>query len=202
MSDVKLHDTRRVIMPNNKRIKTVVVAGDVTMDWNIATTLGTRGAISYWSQGIYSSIFWQRGGAAQLADMIEAISKKPPADRQYVVRQMDMPRKEVFPSDKRYHHSYTMWTPFKYSEKAPHEKPAWRVEHFLGIDRSTEDAGLAMKVIDDDPSAELVVLDDASRQEKTRLGCTEDGSTGCPWTVMGPLGKRFFRKVDRHHNGK
>jgi hypothetical protein len=130
------------------------------MDWNIATTLGTRGAISYWSQGIYSSIFWQRGGAAQLADMIEAISKKPPADRQYVVRQMDMPRKEVFPSDKRYHHSYTMWTPFKYSEKAPHEKPAWRVEHFLGIDRSTEDAGLAMKVIDDDPSAELVVLDD------------------------------------------
>jgi hypothetical protein len=34
-----------------------------------------------------------------------------------------------------------MWTPFKYSEKPPQEKPAWRVEHFLGIDRSTEDVG-------------------------------------------------------------
>ncbi|MCX6036041.1 MAG: hypothetical protein NTV38_13890 [Chloroflexi bacterium] len=147
-------------MPNKKRTRTVVVAGDVTMDWNIATSLGTKGRTPNWSQDIESSIFWQRGGAAQLADLIEAVSKNLPADRQYIVRQMDMPRQEVLPSDKRYHHSFTMWTPFKYSEKAPQEKPAWRVEHFLGIDRSTEDAGPSMKVIEDDPSAQLVVLDD------------------------------------------
>ena len=147
-------------MPNKKLTRAVVVAGDVTMDWNIATSLGTKGANPNWSQDIESSIFWQRGGAAQLADLIEAISKNLPAGRQYVVHQMDTPRQEVIPSDKRYHHSYTMWTPFKYSEKAPQEKPAWRVEHFLGIDRSTEEAGPSMKVIEDDPSAQLVVLDD------------------------------------------
>ena len=147
-------------MPNKEHTKTVVVAGDVTMDWNIATSPGTRGANLNWSQDIDSSIFWQRGGAAQLADLIEAISTNLPAERRYVVRQMDTPRQEVSPSDKRYHHSFTMWTPFKYSEKAPQEKHAWRVEQFLGIDRSTEDAVPSMKVIEDDPSAQLVVLDD------------------------------------------
>jgi hypothetical protein len=147
-------------MPSKKPARVVVVAGDVTMDWNIATSLGTWGASPYWSQDVNSSIFWQRGGAAQLADLIEAISKGLPVDRRYVVRQMDTPRREVFPSDKRYHHSITMWAPFKYSEKAPQEKHAWRVEHFLGIDRSTGDADLSMKVIQDDASAQLVVLDD------------------------------------------
>ena len=147
-------------MPNKKLTRAVVVAGDVTMDWNIATSLGTKGAIPNWSQDINSSLFWQRGGAAQLADMIEAISKNLPTDQQYVVRQMDTPRQEVFPSDKRYHHSFTMWAPFKYSEKTPQGKPAWRVEYFLGIGRSTEDAVPSMKVIDDDPSAQLIVLDD------------------------------------------
>ena len=147
-------------MLNKEHSKAVVVAGDVTMDWNIATSLGTGETYLTPKQDINSTIFWQRGGAAQLADLIEAVSKTLPAEKQYLVRQMDMPRQEVFPSDKRYHHSYTMWAPFKYSEKEPREKKAWRVEHFLGIDRSTEAAGPSMKIIADDPSATLVVLDD------------------------------------------
>jgi hypothetical protein len=79
-------------MPNKKHTRVVVVVGDVTMDWNIATSLGTEGAIPYWSQVVNSSIFWQRGGAAQLTDLIEAISRNLPVDQQYIVRQMDMPR--------------------------------------------------------------------------------------------------------------
>ena len=62
----------------------------------------------------------------------------------------------------------------------------------------------SMKVIQDDPSAQLVVLDDggldfrnqealwpagASGQEKTCLGFTEDGATGCPGAVMEPAGQ-------------
>jgi hypothetical protein len=151
---------RKENMPNKKTARSVVVAGDVTMDWNIATSLGTKGANPNWSQDIKSSLFWQRGGAAQLADMIEAISKNLPADLQYIVRQMEMPRQEVLPSDKRYHHSFTLWTPFNYSEKEPRVKKAWRVEHFLGIDRSTEDSSSSKKINEDDPSAPLVVLDD------------------------------------------
>lgn len=147
-------------MPNKKPTKSVVVAGDVTMDWNIATSLATKGEYPNWSQDINSSLFWQRGGAAQLADMIEAISMKLPENMQYVVRQMDLPRQGVFPFDRHFHHSLTMWTPFKYSELAPKEKPVWRVEHFLGIDRCTEESVPPMKIIEDDPSAQIVVLDD------------------------------------------
>jgi hypothetical protein len=147
-------------MPNNIPSKAVVVAGDVTMDWNIATSLGTRGANPNWSQDVNSSIFWQRGGAAQLADLIAAISKTLPNDKQYAVHMMDVPHQEVFPSDKRYHHSYTMWAPFKYGQKEPREKKAWRVENFLGIDRATQAVLPSMQVIPDDPAAQLVVLDD------------------------------------------
>ncbi len=147
-------------MPTKKNNKIAVVAGDVTMDWNIATSQGSRGTNPNWSQDINSSLFWQRGGAAQLADMIEAVSANMPADKQYVVRQKEMPRQGVYPFDKHFHHSLTMWTPFKYSEKAPNDKFAWRVEHFLGIDRSTEELSPSTNTIEDDPSASLVILDD------------------------------------------
>jgi len=147
-------------MPNKEKPKSVVVAGDVTMDWNIATSSATKVDNPNWSQDINSSLFWQRGGAAQLADMIESLSRRLPADLQYVVRELDIPRQGVFPFDKRFHHSLTMWTPFTYSENSPKEKQAWRVEHFLGIDRSTEEDIPSMKIIEDDPSAQLVVLDD------------------------------------------
>jgi hypothetical protein len=147
-------------MPNKKPTKSVVVAGDVTMDWNIATYPGSKGANPNWSQDVNSAIFWGRGGAAQLADLIEAASLALPIDQQYDIHKIKLPRGEVSPSDKRYHHSFTMWTPFKYSEKAPGEKPAWRVEHFLGIDRSTQAGGQSMQDIQDDLTAQIVVLDD------------------------------------------
>jgi hypothetical protein len=147
-------------MPSKKLSKAVVVAGDVTMDWNIATSLGTGGTYLNPNQAINSSILWQRGGAAQLADLIEAVSKTLPSDRQFIVHQMDVPHQQVFPSNKHYHHSNTIWKPFNYGEKTPQEKKVWRVEHFLGIDRSTEAAGQSMKIIEDDPLAQVVVLDD------------------------------------------
>jgi hypothetical protein len=189
-------------MPNKKSIRTVVVAGDVTMDWNIATSLGAKGANPNWSLDINSSIFWQRGGAAQLADIIEAISKTLPADRQYDVRQMDTPRHEVLPSDKRYHHSFTIWMPFTYAEKATQEKPAWRVEHFLGIDRSSLAAGPSTKIIQDDPSAQLVVLDDGGlgfRNQQELWPRALDGSKKSTWILLkmaqpvaqGPLWERL-----------
>ncbi len=147
-------------MASKTASKVAVVAGDVTMDWNIATSMGTKAASPSWNPEVNSSIFWQNGGAAQLADLIEATSRNLPPNRQFIIRQMDSPRQQVFPSDKRYHHSFTMWAPFKYSEKAPKEKSAWRAENYLGLDRSSEEQGPATKILEDDPSAQLVVLDD------------------------------------------
>jgi hypothetical protein len=53
--------TGRLNMPNKKLAGVVVVAGDVTMDWNTATSLGTKKANPNWSQDIELSLFWQRG---------------------------------------------------------------------------------------------------------------------------------------------
>ncbi|MGA2502659.1 MAG: RyR domain-containing protein [Anaerolineales bacterium] len=148
-------------MPNKKPAKSVIVAGDITMNWNIATSSGSKGASSIWKQDVSSSIYWERGGAAQMADLIETASLSLPKDRQYTVHQAELPRGEVSPLDKRYHHSFTIWKPFKYSEKSPNEKPAWRVEHFLGFDRSNQAGLQSIHEIKDVLSAHLVVLADS-----------------------------------------
>jgi len=163
----------------------VIIAGDVTMDWNIATSQGTRGAIPIWSPDMSSSIFWQEGGAAQLAGLVAAVAASLPAGNSWSVRGMDSPHREVSPSDPAYHHSFSMWAPYRYSEKAPQEKTAWRVEHFLGIRRSQQDAGL--RVREDDPSAALVVLDDGGLGFRDQEGAWPQAikTTGSsPWVVL------------------
>lgn len=173
-------------MPSKKTASSVIVAGDVTVDWNIATSRPTAGSSPFWSQDIHSSIFRQRGGAAQLADLIAAIAGGLPPEHPHVVCQADLPDQQVHPSDKRYHHSYTMWAPFKYSEKAPKEKSTWRVEHFLGIDPATQ-AGAALKIAADDPSAGLVVLDDGGidfrlNPDRWPKAITTPGKK--PWVIL------------------
>jgi hypothetical protein len=148
-------------MPNKKQDKSIVVAGDVTMDWNIATPHGSKRVNPIWSQDVSSSISWQRGGSAMLGDLLNEIAKD--LDRsgtpQFSIRQIDAPRKsdKVHPDSDQYHHSYVKWSPFKYRDKT-----AWRVEEFLGLNHaarvSVQDW---QKVVDDSPEAELVVLEDA-----------------------------------------
>ncbi|MBE3065979.1 MAG: ATPase, partial [Chloroflexi bacterium] len=120
-----------------------------------------QGANPNWSQDINSSIFWQRGGSALLADLVEAIARdlQRSGAPQFSIRQTGAPRKssKMQPDTNRYNHSYAMWAPVKYGEK-----PAWRVEEFLGLDRASRDSVQDwQKVVDDTPEADLVVLDDA-----------------------------------------
>lgn len=146
-------------MAKKNGTRTIVVAGDVTMDWNIATTQTARGAASSWSPEISSSLFWQRGGAAQLADIMEAVSATLPEGEQYAVRQADVPCSGVFPFDRQYHHSLTMWAPFPYRTDALKEKKAWRVDRFLGLDRGKPDNASLVIPAAESPDR-LVVLDD------------------------------------------
>ncbi len=52
----------------------IVITGDVTMDWNLARTPRSKRDVSSWSADDTTSTSWQRGGAALLADLIEAIA--------------------------------------------------------------------------------------------------------------------------------
>ncbi|MBN1954055.1 MAG: ATPase [Anaerolineae bacterium] len=143
--------------------KTIVVTGDVTVDWQIAHRQYSKERAVQW-QGVrdWTRACWQRGGAALLADLIEAVAESLRRDSQadYTVRQMDAPRGPICPTDDRFHHSYALWMPCK--------SPAgvtWRVEAFLGLDRSPVEGPSSVakwqQVVNDTPEAALVVLDDA-----------------------------------------
>ncbi len=148
-------------MSKNK-IEHIIITGDITMDWNLARTRRSRNEVSFWSADDTSSINWQRGGAALLADLVTAIAKDLQKDgaSQFSIRQTGAPRKssKVIPDSAQFHHSYAMWSPVKYGDK-----PAWRVEEFLGLDRARSDSVQDwQKVVDDTTEADLVILDDAN----------------------------------------
>jgi hypothetical protein len=150
-------------MPAKASGKTVVVTGDVTMDWNIARRRGSRDASQQWSPQDWTRASWQRGGAALLADLVEAIAaglrREGTAD--FTVRQAGAPYEPVSPSDDRFHHSYALWSEFKSPDGV-----AWRVEEYLGLDRAaaqvSPEASQWQQVVDDPARADLVVLDDAA----------------------------------------
>lgn len=144
-----------------------VVTGDVTMDWNIAGTRSGKAGGSGWTSEGCTRAYWQRGGALRLADLVETVGKQIQSneDANWEVRQTAASKRRIRPSDEGYHHSFAMWSPSKYGLKSPldKEKPAWRVEEFLGLDRQDDRSGKAAwkKVVNDSPDAGLIVLDDA-----------------------------------------
>jgi hypothetical protein len=155
-------------MHNNSLYPVIVITGDITMDWNLARTRRSKDSQSFWSPDDTACIFWQRGGAALLADLVDAVATdlQQKGGSPISIRQIAAPRKSAKPhaEDDQYNHSYAMWSLFKYSEKAQFnkEKPAWRVEEFLGLSRASRDSIQEwQKVADDTSKADLVVLDDA-----------------------------------------
>jgi hypothetical protein len=145
----------------NNSDQTIIITGDITMDWNLARTRRSKNDMFFWSSDDSTSTTWQRGGAALLADLVEAISRDLQAagGAHFSIRQTGAPGKsgKMQPDDNRYSHSYAIWSPVKYGDK-----PAWRVDEFLGLDRCSTDCSQNwQKVSDDTPKADLVILDDA-----------------------------------------
>ncbi len=199
-------------MIKSKTDHIVIITGDVTIDWNLARTRRSRNDITFWSAEDTISTTWQRGGSALLADLVEAIAKdlRQNVSLQFSIHQNAAPRKstKVQPDNDEYHHSSAMWSLFKYGEKSPldKEKPAWRVEEFLGLDRASgEPIQKWQNVIDDTPEADLVVLDDANLgfRDHSELWPIVLNSSGKdrPWILLkmamplaqGPLWERLHR---------
>ena len=146
--------------------QTIIVAGDVTMDWHLARKGQAKKGSSFWSPDDPADISWQRGGASLLADLLEAIGADLLKEKAIPIsiRQPGVPRTsaEVIPGDPKYHHSFAIWAAKKYAEKPPLDKEkAWRVDEFLGL-RLAESLCPAMQVVDDSLAADIVVLDDAN----------------------------------------
>ncbi len=143
----------------------MVVTGDVTIDWHIATRRQRKGTQTAWNQTAWTRACWQRGGAALLADLIEVLAEdvRQGGPGEYAgtgpVLQKPAPPSPVHPGDRRFHHAYALWSPF------PHQKQAvWRVEQHLGLDRSPEAEAVAgwKHIAGDTARADIVILDDAN----------------------------------------
>ncbi|MBE3038625.1 MAG: hypothetical protein IMZ62_07425 [Chloroflexi bacterium] len=72
----------------------VIVAGDVTIDWNIARSRRVKASLLGWEASGSTRAWWQRGGAALLADLVEAVAGElhESAGINLFVRQTAQPR--------------------------------------------------------------------------------------------------------------
>jgi hypothetical protein len=147
--------------------KIVVVTGDVTIDWNLARTRRADSVGYEWNADDSTRAYWQRGGAALLADLVEVVADELRQDNHadYSLREMGAPRDQALPGDPRFHHSYSMWSLYDYDAKTGrdrNERKSWRISEFLGLDKSIARENADWKlVVGDTPDADIVVLDDA-----------------------------------------
>jgi hypothetical protein len=154
-------------MNTKKNTKTIVINGDVTIDWNIARLGRKDAAAQAWTANEITAVFCQRGGAAMLADLINAVARdlKQTRHLDFAIRQVNLPRGRLSPTDSRLHHSYAMWAPYKIDERQPDSGNVWRVQEFLGLNPLYSDSSPTDKLekVEDDPaSADIVILDDAN----------------------------------------
>lgn len=145
----------------------LIVAGDVTIDWNLAHLRNGAGSGDVWAADDLSRACRQRGGAGLTADLISAVAEqmrgRGEADAQIVsTTGTDC---EVAPVDSRFHHAYAMYGPVDSGDKvAGKPKWVWRATQFLGVDRAagSAEASAPQRGAADPEHADVVVLDDAA----------------------------------------
>lgn len=158
-------------MTSSQTDRNVVVAtGDVTMDWHLTHSQAIRDTREWqewqeWNPEHCTQMFWERGGAARLADLIEHVAA--PLGSAVEIRKVMAPRMtgEISPTDLRYHHSYALWSYFITGKKNAQgrDEGVWRVSRFLGLEKRGEaplDPAEFWPARAED-GLRLVVLDDA-----------------------------------------
>lgn len=181
--------------------KVIMVAGDVTVDWNLVRTEGRAGGQT-WSALDCTRAGCQPGGAAMLAELIATVA----GDGVTVVRP-EIDWQKVLPTDDHLHHSYALWSLCEKTLKNPKEK-VWRVKEFLGLDHCALTApGEALKSPASGAApADLVIFDDANlgfRGQSQYWSRSLEQKAPASWIILkmanpiaqGPLWEELYR----HH---
>lgn len=188
------------------RIEKIVVAGDVTIDWlqwrveeqDPEDEQGRKRP--NWELYKGTAMTPLRGGALLLADLVAAATGLPVLAPE-LGDLHNIPPNEVL-------HSNVLVANFPHTLKESQRKPdkakyVFRVKEYLGY-YGPGDGLNRLKVLDDDPDADLVILDDAGNrfrhQEKLPQAITTDGKT--PLVILkmsrplqtGPLWKLLAAK--------
>jgi hypothetical protein len=200
----------------------VVVAGDVTMDWNLARTRKAIDSGLAWSAADRTEMYGEPGGAALTARLMAELAAREIA---VDVVAPGAPSEPIAPADTRSHHSYAIWSRFP-RKKGDRDVTIWRVEEFLGLDRGrtaeavpanaaangAANGAASASANGEPPAADLVILDDADLGFRAAPGlwpaalkvagdrATRSGAPR-PWVVLkmtcpvasGPLWRRLLR---------
>jgi len=149
----------------------VIVTGDMTVDWNIARVKKIEGSGRDWNPDDCTRACGQRGGAALLGDLIEAAAAALKGQGMGLIEVHKIPDlgRLLCPGDGRFHQSYAQWSLFKFSLKADSEAPAWRVAEFMGVDRGQDGwTALIEKQLQEIGEPGLIVLHDADLGFRSR----------------------------------
>ncbi len=147
-------------------VRTILVAGDVTVDWNIARVRAHLGSLTtyqyIWGSDIATRACSQPGGAALLTELLQAVcSRGPsPADHRYRVVGPTIPPEVLNnPSSDVYTRSYSVWS--AQPRRANEQEVVWRAVEFWGADHGLQTVEpTKLKDLHDDPWG--IVLDDAN----------------------------------------
>ncbi len=187
--------------------KVIVVAGDVTVDWNLARVEGRAGGLA-WSALDCTRAGCQPGGAAMLAELIKTAAKEPSRSRQerFTVRHPAVDWQKVLPTDEAFHHSYALWSLYE-EQLHDRQKTVWRVKEFLGLDHCTfsTPGENQERAVAGDPPPGLVVLDDANLGFRSHSHLWPQALTQeppAPWIILkmaspiaqGPLWEELYRR--------
>jgi RyR domain len=166
-------------MQNTKDALSVFVTGDVTIDWNIAHISRESHEVTDWtgddscrmnwqhgSADLLCRMSWQHGSAALLADLMTSLTNQLKDDLAIPVEVTSThttSKKTIDPYDPGYYHCYSVWAPYR--DKDTPATVTWRVERFLGLDRSSKisaEQNEADKVPPEPANADIIVIDDCN----------------------------------------
>lgn len=167
----------------------VVVAGDTTIELNLALDAPTKGDVVTAD----TTSAPHRGGAALLADLISLVAADDDGPDVQVASDPP-PGAELTITDPRYHHAYATWTRFPEATDDPaSRRQAWRARSLLGVDRASDAEAKThwtwLRTVL--PQADVVVIDDAALGFRDLSSADLWGSTDTdrrPWIVLQQAG--------------
>ncbi|MEW5803030.1 MAG: ATPase [bacterium] len=194
---------------SKRNVKTIVVAGDVTIDWNIARARAHLGELTtyqyIWGSDIATRACSQAGGAALLTELLGALCEITPSPSDYENGSIKYgsskygyspPEYEIIgptippealnnPAHNQYTRSYSIWSAYPRSTGEKGKGMVWRVAEFWGTDSASRTYPISAE---SPKNAWGVVLDDANLgirdQQETWPESIKCPSAETEWVVI------------------
>lgn len=187
--------------------RTAVVAGDITIDWMLAKPRDLTAPPPYWTNDVKAAAFSQAGGAALLAELLRRSARESWHILGPRVTTELLQERYLSAENPDYDHAFSIWAPYpEHVSRAP-ERTRWRISEFQGWNDQLQGDKADYAVVDDDATADIVVLIDAGlgfsdRESQWPKAVTEPKGGKPDWVVLRlnytqPGGKLWNHLVDR-----